>query len=318
MNQLLKQTIISTVVLMSACGEATVSEDSANDYTSLACVHDEQKDSSQAVGGRINSAAYANTYHELATGRQDSNNQAVSIDYMVHVPSATTPRAIVILIAGGQLNANLSGVDGQSVDTASGNFLVRSAHLFAEQGYKVITIDRPSDWQSHLDNLANPTAGRALDPYRISAAHETDLRAILTQENGTNLPVVIAGTSRGAISAVAQQGLADYVMLSAPVTSGNGHPVGSGLALPATVNKPVHMIWHEGDACFVSTPQGAQGIIGDFADVTAVQVSGGYDNPDPLDTSNPACDGSRTYHGFLGIESCVVKNATDWLDAQLN
>jgi hypothetical protein len=84
-------------------------------------------------------------------------------------------------------------------------------------------------------------------------------------------------------------------------------------------NKPVHLAWHAEDGCFVSPPQGTIAIIDDFANVSAVQVSGGINHPELADRlNNPECEGKSTYHGFLGIESCVVENATDWLDQQLN
>jgi hypothetical protein len=64
---------------------------------------------------------------------------------MLHEP-ATAPKALVFLISGGKMNSYIIGseITGE-VTVAGNNFLVRSAHLFAAQGYRVITMDRPSD-----------------------------------------------------------------------------------------------------------------------------------------------------------------------------
>ena len=109
-------------------------------------------------------------------------------------------------------------------------------------------------------------------------------------------------------------------MLSAPVTSGNGSPIGSANVLPSDLgDKPVHLIWHQHDDCPVSTPTGAGNLADALMNVTAEEVSGGFDHPELSSrNNNKGCDGSKTYHGFAGIESCVVKKATNWLDEQIN
>ncbi|MGD8569879.1 MAG: hypothetical protein PVJ39_17465 [Gammaproteobacteria bacterium] len=287
-----------------------------NNVTALACSSTTADSSFNGTTvDRIHSEDHAPNTYEQADVRT-----GVTMDYMVHTPASGSPKALLILIAGGQLDAAIEGASGtgQQATNASGNFLVRSAHLFAAQGYKVVTIDRPSDYSLFM---GGSTSNSAFDTYRTSTEHSLDLQAIIAAENGSlGLPVAIAGTSRGTISAVAQQDLADYILLSAPVTSGNGSPLGSPGVLPSDLgDKPVHLIWHASDGCFVSAPAEAKQLAGEIANVTAVEVTGGINHPElATRRNNKECDGSLTFHGFSGIESCVIQNASAWLDKQLN
>ncbi|MGD8639387.1 MAG: hypothetical protein PVG89_02095 [Gammaproteobacteria bacterium] len=307
--------IVASLILLltlNACSNGGDNNGNTN-FTTLACTSTANDSSyNGSTIDRIHSEDVPpNTYEEIIDVRT-----GVNIDYMVH--THPSPKALLILIAGGQLNAQIEGTDGNQATNASGNFLVRSAHLFAQQGYKVVTIDRPSDY---LDYTLGSTSGRALDNYRTSSTHFTDLQAIIAAENSTlGLPVAIAGTSRGTISAVAQHNIADYVLLSAPITTGNGSPIGTAGVMPSDVgSKPVHIMWHAQDGCFVSPPENAINLVDDFTNATGVQVTGGINHPElATRLNNKECDGSKTYHGFSGIESCVVENATDWLDQQLN
>ena len=144
-----------------------------------------------------------NTFHSVVT-RKNSLNQDVTLNYMVHEPT-NTPSGIVVLIAGGALTAFISGTEGNTAINSGGNFLVRSAHRFMNAGYRVITMDRPDDFTSYGDIDG---ASYLYDVYRTSVDHAIDITTIVNQENSDNLPVFIAGTSRGAISAVAQNMLA--------------------------------------------------------------------------------------------------------------
>jgi len=302
------------LISLSACFHSSDDADSIVVVEALSCSSSAQDsifDGTNVV--RIRSETVSpNTYQQITV------RTGVTMDYMVH--TSDNPKALLILIPGSQMNANIQGAAGQQATNAGGNFLIRSAHLFAAQGYKVVSIDRPSDWESFIDPTGS-TSGSAFDGYRTSSEHFQDLQKIIEQENASpGLPVVIAGTSRGTISAVAQHNLADYILLSGPLTGGSkGSPIGTTGVLPSALGaKPVHLMWHAGDACFVTTPSDARELAGDFANVSAVEVNGGIDHPELSSrSSNQGCDGSKTHHGFLGIESCVVENAINWLDEQL-
>ena len=272
-------------------------------------------DSVQTPGGwmRIRSEFNGTSFYHLVNLTRESTTTAnpLTMDYMVHEPPGGSPTALIVLIAGGQLTAGIDGIDGNPPSAAGGNFLVRSAHLFAAQGYRVLTIDRPSDF---FDYTMGSGSGFAYDNYRISMEHAVDLSQLINAVNNTNLPVVIAGTSRGTISAVAQHKLGSLLALSAPLTGGaNGTPIGSSaVVLPANVTEPVHVSWHVLDGCTSTTPGDSQTLVGDLPDAVGESISGGFASA----ASTSPCNADH-YHGFPGIESCAVMQATDWVAAEI-
>lgn len=271
----------------------------------LACTNtaaDSQFDGATAT--RIHSEGQGSPiYHLINNVRSKIDSSAVSIDYMVHpAQGVATPKAVLLLIAGGDLNAKIQGTDGSTPSFASGNFLVRSAHLFAAQGYKVITMDRPSDYADYVTGM---------DAYRVSMKHAVDIATIVNNENVANLPFIVVGTSRGAISAVANAGLAEAVAISGPVTVGDPptQPVGSVDVDPANVASPAHVSWHVDDGCGVTPVSGSAELVSDFPDGTSQGIKGGFQDPARISDCN-----ANSYHGFMGIESCAVGAETDWMD----
>lgn len=301
MNTLFVGTLLT--LFLNACGGG--GSNSPGPEGPLACTN--SADDSQLVDGiatRIKSDAVGDpVYHLIPSVRKDEFNFDIWMDYMVH-PSTGVAKAVVVLIAGGTMNASLGGIDGAEATSSGGNFLVRSAHLFASQGYKVITIDQPLDIQSILSSSE-------VDLYRTSVRHAVDLTTIINMENSTGLPVIFAGTSRGAISAVAQSQLADAIALSSPVTSGGITPVDeSGSVKPSAVTVPAQVMWHVDDGCSVTKVSDSENLVTAFTPAAASKgISGGFDHPAE---SNP-CK-AKTAHGFFGIESCAVGVATDWMD----
>ncbi|MFQ5902149.1 MAG: Ig-like domain-containing protein, partial [Candidatus Binatia bacterium] len=237
----------------------------------------------------------------------------VTVQYMMHVPVGS-PKALVVLFAGGRGNTGITGNASTGKVTAAGNnFLVRSAQLFAEQGYLTATIDRLS---------TGPASNSEFDQYRVSASHAHDIVAVtsaVVDELGVaNLHEFLAGTSRGAISVVAQNMLGVGISLSSPVTSVSGDPASLYVSRPdqprlqpSFVTVPVHILAHRRDGCFVSTPAGAKKLHKDFkkAGVRSRfdKINGGFE------LSTNLCR-ARTFHGFLGIETKAVKKITKRLD----
>lgn len=267
---------------------------------------DSQATANPTVFNLIDSAANGSpTYHTFSGPRQSLSAGIPTLDYMVHEPVGTPKNTLLVLIAGGQLNAGITGTgDGSSVLTAGSNFLVRSAHLFAMQGYRVLTIDRPLDYSDFLDPPAS-TDGYALDGYRTAVHHAVDLSAMINRVNTSHQPVILVGTSRGAISAVAQHSLAAAIAISSPVTSGsNGDPVSRDDA--SLVPSPAHVLWHINDGCSVTSPTDSKLLEIVFPDGKGTAVKGGFE---------PGTDlcGPESHHGFLGIESCAVSNTSAWL-----
>jgi hypothetical protein len=156
---------------------------------------------------------------------------AVTVRYMKHEPSGNV-KAIVVLLPGGQGQAGLvpdsciddtPPCDPVPVASAGNNFLVRSAQLFADRGFRALTIDQPSPLPSgdHLPNGGNcgdPNNQDCYDIYRQSQRHALDIAAVIRKENPGHKPVFLVGTSRGTESAVAQNVLGVGIVLSSPVT----------------------------------------------------------------------------------------------------
>lgn len=249
----------------------------------------------------------------IVNARQENGSGTtldVTVQYMVYVPVGE-PRAVVMHFAGGNGDTGIQGTDATGEVTHAGNnFLVRSAQLFAEDGFLAVTIDRPST----TVGLSNAD----FDLYRVSQRHAHDIAAVLSEVNsrfGTaDLDLFLAGTSRGAISVVAQNMLGIGSMLSSAVTSPSGNTLWVGSTsthprlVPEFVEVPAQVLAHEGDACFVSTPANSAILHSDLiaSGVSSVfnQLNGGFVvDPD-------ACQ-AKTFHGFLGIENAAVDTITD-------
>jgi len=233
----------------------------------------------------------------------------ITVEYMVHLPLGA-PKATVVLFAGGNGDTGIAGNDAAgAVTNAGNNFLVRSAQLFADAGFLTVTIDRPQ-----------PIPSDAYDQYRVSPRHANDIVAVLlevnTLYNASPLDVFLAGTSRGALSVIAQNSLGIGSLLSSPVNSANdGLWVGSDSPhlrlVPSFVTVPVHVLAHSQDACSVSTAANSKNLHNDFhaAGVEAFfkSVDGGFVvDADPCNAT--------TFHGFLGIERSAVQKITDRME----
>ena len=249
----------------------------------------------------------------IVNSRQSNNATGTTLDitveYMVHLPLGT-PKATVVLFAGGNGDTGIAGNDATGVVTNAGNnFLVRSAQLFADAGFLTVTIDRPQ-----------PIPSDDYDQYRVSPRHANDIVAVLLEVNtlydASQLDVFLAGTSRGALSVVAQNSLGIGSLLSSPVNSANdGLWVGSDSPhprlVPSFVTVPVHVLAHSQDGCSVSTPANSKKLHNDFhaAGVEAFfnSVDGGFVvDADPCNAT--------TFHGFLGIERTAVKKTSDRME----
>jgi Bacterial Ig domain len=249
----------------------------------------------------------------VVNSRQTNNGTGTTLDitveYMVHLPSGA-PKAIVMLFTGSSGNAGIVGDDTTHVVSQSGsNFLVRSAQLFAEEGYLTVTIDRPE-----------PVPSDTYDQYRVSPRHANDIVAVLLEVNqlyqASQLDLFLAGTSRGALSVVAQNNLGVGSLLSSPVNSVNsGLWVGLDSPNPRLVPSfaivPVHVLAHAQDGCFVSTAANSKKLHDDFqaAGIQAFfsSVDGGFEiDMDPCE--------AKAFHGFLGIERTATKKITDRMD----
>ncbi len=271
----------------------------------------------------------ANTRYQ----RDGTTETQVAVPYMVHEPpSGTSTKAIVVLLTGGDgcaqiapfanppLSYPLDNPCASPADaTAYRNFLIRSAQLFANHGFKTITIDRPF-------NLNPPTA--TYDDYRRSQMHAVDIAGVVSQENPNNRAVFLVGTSRGTLSAVAQSVMGTAAMLSSPVTSGSAAYLDDGIepefqaawfvapvvSLPLPV--PVQILEHKHDGCSVSSPSGAktlnQNLMSAGVQTFFHEVIGGFE-----EVGGDPCE-ALSHHGFLGIERRVVRRISKQMTSILN
>jgi hypothetical protein len=262
----------------------------------------------------------------------------VMVPYMVHEPpSGTATKAIAVILTGGDGCAGIYPdyspyADNPCLADVSTkpyhNFLIRSAALFAQHGFKALTIDRPL-------NVNPPQA--AYDDYRRSQLHALDIAGVVGQENAGNKTVFLVGTSRGALSTFAQNVMGTASMLSSPVTAcetpgcsaehldldGSAQPaefqpawfVTPVVTMPVPV--PVQVLHHKDDPCLASPPSGAKALadnlISDGVETFHNHEVGAFFDADP----NEPCQ-ALSLHGFLGIENAVVQRIARRMTSILN
>ena len=224
----------------------------------------------------------------------------VSTRLLVLTPAQ--PRATVLLLAGG--HGGLQVRDDGSLGWGSGNFLVRSRQLFADQGLTTVVVDAPSDRQSppHLSG------------FRQTPEHVADLKAVIAwARQQAPRPVWLVGTSRGTQSAA-------FVATELPGTDGP-----DGLVLTATIltdrrsrpvpalpleqlRIPVLVVHHQQDGCnlcaFSDTPA-LMAKLGTTPRHRLLAVQGGTNRGDPCE--------AWAHHGFNGLEAEVVGQIAAWL-----
>ena len=202
----------------------------------------------------------------------------------------------VVLFTGGK-GTPITRKRGRRLKT-TGNFLVRSAPLFARAGFVTAIADAPSD-----------RSGGMSDHFRSSKAHLTDIKAavdFLVSEGARE--VFLIGTSRGTVSAA---------YLASVMT----HPNVKGYVLTASVEtiifdterieRPVLMAHHADDECRVTTLTGARAAYRSLLRSPRkhfITVSGG----DTPQVSNPCR--ALTAHGFIGAERETVGAIVDWMN----
>jgi hypothetical protein len=240
--------------------------------------------------------------------------RGVTIKYLALVKPKTTPRAAVILYAGG--NGLLSLQPNGSIGTTlSGNFLVRSRDLFVQRNLFVAVVDTPN--QVAIDGNVRLSAQYAQDNAHVIA----DVRDRI--DGGK---VWLVGTSTGTMSAAS---IAARLPRVAPPTKDNLRRP-DGIVLTATqsnvvkgqcgrtvfnaqlsaVNVPALVVHHLQDACACSPPKFAAKVVAALTAAPAkdlITFTGG----DPPISKDPCM--ARTSHGFLGIEDKVVAAIAEWI-----
>lgn len=223
---------------------------------------------------------------------------------LVNVPtfwvSQPDAPATLVLLPGGMGGIGTLNEEGWP---GSSNFLIRSGKLFAEQGFNVAMVARPSDIKD-LD-------------YRIrtSEAHMADLRTVLAElKKLSPAPIWLVGTSRGTISAAAfaisekSRGLVDGIVLTSSVTSFR-MPGAVPTQELEKITVPILVLHHEKDSCRVCQPHELPQLMKRLTNAPIskqIMVSGGGNA-----TGDP-CDALH-WHGFIGMEREAVGLISDWI-----
>ena len=193
----------------------------------------------------------------------------------------------------------------------SGNFLVRSSALFANDGFITAIVDSPSD------RPEGPLGGRdggMTDDFRQSSMHLTDIRAVvdfLVNEGARE--VYLIGTSRGTLSVaylateIIDENVKGYVLTA---SLAENPPAVRSYA--TRITDPILMVHHADDECHVTTLTGAQAA---YRTITKsprkhfITVSGG-----DMSLTHPCR--AMSAHGFIGAERETVAAVVDWMNGK--
>ena len=213
----------------------------------------------------------------------------------------TPPLASVILFPGGDGSIGLK--PDWPEGKRSGNFLVRSADLFARAGFLVAVVDAPSD-SSTLWNL------------RTTERHAKDVAAVIAHLRAeAPVPVWLIGTSMGTLSAANAaarllEGGPDGIVLTSSVTELSLKSTESVLTVDLErIRVPVLVVNHRNDVCKLSPPKTAERIVREVENSPRRDIlsfSGG--KPAGMDECGPFAP-----HGYYGIEAEVVGAIAGWI-----
>jgi hypothetical protein len=206
---------------------------------------------------------------------------------------------VIVLFAGTEGALHL---DATGATALKGNFLIRSARYWTEQGDAVALVDTPSDHAQGVDGL-----------FRLSKDSFKDTQVIVAtlRQRFPGAKIALVSTSAGTLSAgnalQRDPSLADAFVLTSPVT-GSRRGGGSIADLDVDGTKyRVLVVSNEHDACVSSPPYGGKRLAErnhyDFVSVESTDGGG----------SREADCGGHSPHGFLGIERAVLGDIDGWL-----
>ncbi|MBN3851885.1 hypothetical protein G3N59_00705 [Paraburkholderia sp. Ac-20340] len=211
--------------------------------------------------------------------------------------------AWVIVLFGGTPGALHLGPNGAT--TLKGNFLIRSAQHWIDDGEAVVLVDTPSDHTEGVD-----------DDFRYGKDSVVDTQAIAAKvrERFPEAKMAFVGTSAGTVSvgnAMKRDAkIADAFVLTSPVTvSRKGDATIADLDTDGTQNR-VLVVANAGDQCPSSPPDVAKRLAQN-RHYAYVEV-----NSNEGDSNGAGRCGGHSPHGFLGIEMDVLKAIQGWLKGQ--
>lgn len=239
----------------------------------------------------------------LAAGCAPGTFTSIDQSYILtEAADPSTASAVLLLFPGG--GGKLRVADNE-LDINSNNFLVRTRHLFAAQGFHVAVMDAATDFLTCAGGLRNR---------RTSDKFTSDVQAVADDLRARypGLPLWVVGTSRGS-TAAAQAGVfvapaPDGVVLTSSLTVMTTATV---FDVPLDlITVPTLIVVHKDDGCSVTPASGAMLIkqaLTSAAKVKTRQFEGGFPalNPNPCQALTP--------HGYIGLEPKVVKKIVKWI-----
>ena len=277
------------------------------------------------VNPQLVSAAQASivqdTVQEIYFDRGDPAETVMQRYILIEVDNAV---GTVILFMGGQGILYLVTWESHGyLHISNTNFLVRTRHHFAAEGFNVVVIDAASDFWEFP---------RGLIGHRTSAEHLSDIAAVIKDFPSKLLlddpdPICLVGTSRGTISAGAYAAEApsdpdlpdiDCLVLTSSLTQQPDNPTGHQNLLDDVqlelVNVPTYVVAHKKDKCNVTPPSDVK-VLKSLLSVGSPKVGvktfcGGTT---PL---SDECN-ALSAHGFFGIEPSVVSDIGKWMRKQI-
>jgi pimeloyl-ACP methyl ester carboxylesterase len=217
------------------------------------------------------------------------------------VPDPIEAKGVLVLFTGG--NGKL-GIGDAQLSILQTNFLVRTRHLFAAQGFHVAVADAATDFLLRPEGLGND---------RTSAQHMQDVAMIISYLRGRfpGLPIWLVGTSRGTISAANAAAVLtgtaapDGIVLTSSLTREGVVDSESLQDVPlGQITVPAFVGAHRDDGCAFTPPEDARELFRTLRKQNHRShlrfFEGGFA---PFDDP---CE-ALAAHGFFGIESRVVE-----------
>ena len=213
--------------------------------------------------------------------------------WLMQRPNAS---ATLVLLPGGK-----GGIGLKDGVPTSENFLVRTRERFADAGFNVAIVGRPSD-HADLDLV-----------FRTSPEHVEDLRVVVEHlRSELGKPVWLVGTSRGTTSAAAAAIALGEAIAGVVLTSSITEPGTPGAVenMPLErIRVPVLVVHHRRDACRLTPPDEAQRIVGGLTQsprAKLLMVDGGSG------ARGSPCEALH-WHGYIGMEDEVADAMIDFI-----
>ena len=226
----------------------------------------------------------------------------VSQSFLLSAPTGETPRAVALLLPGGDGAIRLRS-EGGRIRFGDGNFLVHTRGLYVERGIVTAVLDAPSDQASGMS-----------DNFREGGRHAADIARVSEelQRRFPGIPQFVIGTSRGTISA-AELGASigerfKGVVLTSTLFMASRAGWGLSQFDYTKIKIPVLLVHHAADTCFV-TPYPEARKLAAARNYPLITVNGGGPlQGDPCEPLSP--------HGFLGREVQTVDAIVNWMLAK--